>query len=385
MPDSLGLLSKAAWRKEKGLTTASTYPVTPGGTDLAANHMIPFSDESVTKNFERSRDPALVGAGGALASSIIGEKCSGSVNGPFRYRGWERMMLCALGFEHPNDSPANLGTGSAYFHLFELDDELMDQAYIAGERNAGWPAGDRKVRRGTLGFYKQPNDHVFQSCYINKWTLAVNPQEVKQSFDVVPYNMVAPGSYNNANWTLPSGTDARLLFQQTLVMFGIRSAGVGGMIPLSVSGIELSVDNKLKVDDQSTASGKNIVEPCRSDMRETTLKLEFPRYSDAYETMITLMELNAECMCSIVFTGPLITGSYYYTWEFYMPAIWMTADPRNISGPGPLTMSWEFECRRPVTTDGFAATKYNSIRLVKDSELRVACKNLDTFNYLTET
>jgi len=385
MSDSIGILSKAAFKKDAGLSPASTYPVTPGATDMSAGHQVPFTSESIALALERSRDPSLIGSGGATPSDIIGEKAAGSLEARLRYRGLERLMMIAMGFEQPDDSPANLGTGTAYAHLFELDDHLMTEAWAAGERDAGAWANDRKVRRGQLGFYRQPNDIVWQSVMVNKMTLSAQPSEVKMAFDLIGYDKVGPGSYNHANWTLPTGSIAQALFTQMTFKLGLRAGGAGSLSTIGVSNLELALDNKLKGDDQDTDSGANIIEPCRSDMRDVTLKVEFPRYNSSWEALLTLMESNTEMSAMIEFTGPQISGSYYYKWQFFLPSLWLTKAVNPIDGPGPVKMSWEFVAARPNGTDIFESGYYNSIRLIKDSELRVMCINAnDSSNYLTE-
>jgi hypothetical protein len=114
MPDALGTLAKAAFRKEDGLNPASVFGVAPGGTDLAAGHQIPFTQESLSKSLVRARDPSLVGAQSVPAAPIIGEPVNGSLGGRARWRGLERLFLMALGFELPNGddgSPKLIGTG----------------------------------------------------------------------------------------------------------------------------------------------------------------------------------------------------------------------------------------------------------------------------------
>lgn len=116
MADALGFLSKAAFKKDHGLYGAGpaiAYPDVPGATDMAATHMIPFSSESMTASPEFLKNMSLIGAGAPLPADIIKEIIAGGVEGQLAYQGWERLMMLAMGFEPPDDSPAFLGTPAA--------------------------------------------------------------------------------------------------------------------------------------------------------------------------------------------------------------------------------------------------------------------------------
>ena len=142
MADALGFLAKAAFKKDRGLYGAGpaiAYPQVPGAADMAATHMVPFSEESIVKAIERSEDAALVGSGRAEATAIILEAVSGGVGGSLRWQGWERLLAIGMGFEFPcptNGSPKQLGATTARAHLLELDNSLQDQAWSAAEIGA---------------------------------------------------------------------------------------------------------------------------------------------------------------------------------------------------------------------------------------------------------
>lgn len=390
MADSLGFLGKAAFRKDRGLYGAGpviTYPQTPGAADLAATHMLPFDAESMGKAIERSQDVALVGAGRPEPTDIIKMTPAGSVGGSLRYQGWERLMLCAMGYENPQDSPVQLGVTSAYAHLFELDDTLQDETWRANELDGYTPTStyDKKVRRGMLGLAKQVNDWVWQSVMVNKMTLSGNNDEVKINFDLAGYDLVK-GAYNSANWTLPVGSTAQSLFQQAEVKIGPYGGGAGAMTIYEPSSFELVLDNKLKTDDFTTESGPNIIQPVRSDFREVSFKIEFPRYYTLLDLFQSLFDLDTEHMISIVLTGPQIGSTgYYYQWSFFLPLV----VPKDIgqmpiAGSGPLQTTFEFDAHRPGT-DKFIAGSYLGITNLKDSELIVMVQNSMTTNYLLET
>jgi hypothetical protein len=273
---------------------------------------------------------------------------------------------------------------NAAAHLFEGDDTIQDEAWGGSDgRNAGFSASDRKVRRGQFGIDKVVTDYVFGSSYVNKLTLTANPNEVMLSVDLAPYARYR-GSYNSASWTLASGSDAQVLFQQLEVKFGTRIAGAGSLTTVRPSSIELTIDNKLKVDDQTTESGLQFEQPVRDGFREVKVKIEFPRYNS--DIFPALFDSDTEMALQMEFTGPTIasTGGETYLWGFYMSSVRFDTSAVNVAGPGRLPLTLELFAERPVTTDIFAATKYNGTSVNHDSELVVVVQNEEFQNYLTE-
>ena len=392
MADALGILAKAAFRKDRGLYGAGpaiAYPQVPGGTDLAATHMIPFSSESMTAAFEYLKDPRLIGYGAQLPADRISDKVAGGVEGPLAYQGWERLLMCAMGYENPDASPALLAT-NAYAHLGECAKDLQDEAWGSGDdRTPGaWSANDRKVRRGQIGFRKQVTDWVFGSSMVNKMTISGNPSEVKIAFEMIGYDLYL-GAANSTNWTLPVGKESLAIFPQLVVKVGTRAGGTAGLVTYGPSSFELSVNNNLKGDDQTTTSGTHILQPTRGGMQDISLKLEFPRYNTDLTALLGYADNNTELAASLVFTGPLIgVTAQYHSWQLFMSSIFAKNPSAPISGPGPLTTSLEFEVFRPNGSDIFnavPATYYHSIPLKKDSALVACVHNGFATNYLLET
>ena len=361
----------------------ANYPEHPETTTLAAGDAVPFASESISKGLDRLSNPALIGAGITLPSEIVGIDVGGDVGGRFTYRGWERLVMCALGFEHPDDSPATLASG-AYAHLFECDEALADAPWESGERAGGFDSEDLKVRHGVLGLAKQTSDWLWESVMVNKMTITGRPAGIDISFDLIGFDL-AKGSYNSANWTLPAGSTAMCLFQQGVFKLGLRSGGAGNLDEYCPSMWELVVDNKLKTDDRSLYSAPNIVQPERSGFREVSWKMEFPRYYDDLETLYDLGEANQELAGFLVITGPQIASTgYYRKWSFFMSSMRYKTPVMSIDGPGPITHSFELDAHRPGGSDIFESGYYQSISLIKDSELIAMCQNEDTVDYITE-
>lgn len=395
---ALGILAKAAFRKDRGLYGAGpaiAYPQTPGATDMAAGHQFPFVSETITEAIERQANKSLVGSGKELPMDVIARDFAGTMDTHLAFEGLQRLMLCAMGFESPDTaagSPATLVAG-AYSHLFELDESLQDQSWNAVEVGSYSPpsVNDRKVRRGMLGFFKEyptGGDHVFSSCMISKFTLSGTPTEIKCSWEAIPYGVVK-GSYNHANWTLHGSTEAIALFQQAVVKFGDRASGAGSMTEQPVSSFELSVDNGLEPGIRTTESGEHIIQPVRSGFRTANMKMGFPRYTSTEQSLIhDSVELDTEMAASIEITGPQIaaTGEYYF-WGFYGSSAWMKNPKVALDGPSAVSPEWELELARPgsVADIFVAGGKYDGITLRKNSELVVVTHDAATSNYMIET
>ena len=454
-----GSIGNGAWISGGTSERLPYYPEYPETTTLAAGDIVPFASESIVKSLGREANPALVGSGISLPSEITEISAAGGVSGRLTYRGWERLVMCAMGFEHPDDSPAFIGTHGlakaisdatnatpivitsathgyttgdgvrvegvvgntaangdwvvtvlttttfelnnsvgngayvsdgeaekffAFAHLFERDEAMQDMAWSTGERAGGFDTEDRKVRCGTFGFARQISDWLWSSVMVNKMTISGRPAGIDISFDLVGFDLVK-GSYDSANWTLPVGSTAMCLFQQSVLKLGERSGGVSGLDEFCPSMWELTVDNKLKTDDRSLCSAPNIIQPVRSDFRETSLKLEFPRYNAGLETMYDLGVLNTELAASLIITGPQIAlAGSYRKWSFFMSSLRYAAPVSQIAGPGPITHSFELDAHRPSGSDIFESAYYQSITLVKDSDLVVMCNNEDVVDYITE-
>lgn len=392
MADKAGIETFAAFVKDRGLYGAGpaiAYPEVPGGSDLAANDLIPFSQETLSKNIVHAEDASLLGAGQSKPTAIAEVNCNGAIGGPLTWVSWERMILCAMGFEHPcptNGSPKLAAGMGCYGHIFEMDDTLQDEGWLAGEIGTYVPASanDRKVRRGKVGIAKV-NDHVFGSSFINKMTIKGNTKKVDIQFDLISYDLYG-GAYNSAAWTRRTGSDAIALFAQLTVKLGLRAAGVGGLSAgEAISSFELVVNNNMTSGDITAVSAPNIITPIRAGKREVTLKLEYPRYDAGADTWRGLADLNSEFAASVELVGPAISGGGTYEFAAFMSSLYCTnAGDGNISDPGALSNVLEFKAYKPVTTDIFAATEYLAVTMVKDSELVLKVQNLENVNYLKE-
>ena len=389
MSDSLGFLAIAAYVQARGLYGAGpaiVYPETPADGDLGAGHKVPFSDESFQLTYDRVIDPTLDGAGGALPSYVVGKNVSGTLNAALRWRGLERMLAHAFGFENPDDSPAELVVG-AEAHLFELDYSSQHRAWVTtDDRIAGaWSANDRVIRTGHLGLLKETNDYIWTNVMCTKVTFSGNPTEMKIAFDLVGYDLLR-GDYSSDTWTFPTGSVGMALFQQAEIRFGTRAAAISDPLTLTVvepSSFEVAIDLGLKVDDRTPGTAPNILQPVRSGRYDVTYKLEFPRHSS--ETESTQFEIDTPMSSSIIVTGPQIAATgEYRKYSLFLP--YLNPDDRGgpqTSGESPLTKAYNLRASMDAS-DPFETDYYESIGMKRHGACVLMIQNEDSFNYLTE-
>lgn len=392
---SLGFLSIAAFKKSRGLYGAGpaiSYPETPGASSLAANHMIPFKSESLSESISRAVDGSITGAGREGPATVTKREYSGSLSSNLRWCGLERLIMCAMGFEIPDDSPVDLGPGSgAYAHIFELDEALQHQAWKSAECGTYTPpsSNDRKVRSGMLGFYKEQfaggnDDWIFNGVMIDKMTITGNPDEVIISFDVIAYD-VARGSYNHSNWTLPGGSESMALFQQLTFQLGAFSSGFGGLADYDINMFELTLENNMAGGEQSVQSGEHIIQPVRDGFRTVKLKITFPRFNSNNSSLIAMAGIDMKMMGMLEFEGPTIASTYKRLHGLYLPTLHFTDETKaNIDSPGAIKPEFSFIATRPDGSDPFVGNKYHGATLKKDGELVWVVQNEFATNYLLE-
>ena len=120
---------------------------------------------------------------------------------------------------------------------------------------------------------------------------------------------------------------------------------------LPISDFTLTINNNLKVDDQTTVSGLYIAEPHRSGFREITGTITVPRYTS--NTSLTDYQADTLLMASAVFEGSTLTGSgvgLKNTLKLWLHALKITNHNEPIAGPDAITQTFNFKCFYPSTT-----------------------------------
>lgn len=362
--------SKAAFQKD---SQTSTYPVESGS--LGAGDSVPILNESIKDGHERVDDNVLSGNAGLLTSDLIAENYAGGLSCQLRYNDLGPLLCAGFGFENPNDDGATYhgspeADGSQYRHIFELDDNLKTEAWLAGEERypsgsggGTWNANHTKVRRGALGLAKGVSDWRYNSAMVNRMVFTFEPNLCKIDFDIIAYSRDR-GDYSSSTWTFSS--DVRnVVFPN--ITFDIDGTDYG------IARAEVAIDNKLAIQ-RDTESGVNILEPWREDMRVSTLAFDFLRYED--DTFFDSFDNDTEFYCSIE------AASGNYELGLYMNAAKFSDVQAPIPGSGILGMQHQAVLYRP-SSNNFASV-LGDIELKKDAEVFCALVNDHSTNYLTE-
>jgi len=411
MAEQIGSLSKMAFKRNPGLQTngAVAYPGPTGATipNLATGTTkIPFLSEGVKVMNQQLDSKAFVGEAGYANSEIQSKRVSGPVKAEAYYEGAiPEMVCCAMGFENASiaatGSPYNL-TG-AYRHVFELDNNLKREGWLAGEGrlvDPAWLAGDLKVRDGLLGIDRVVSAERIKNCAFNQMTVNFTPESVDYEFDLIGYErqFKTAGEIGSAAWALPS-VKYRGLFTSMEIRLGTLTTGLGfdWQEVDDVASAQIIQNNNLKGDDQTTGSGFFIPEPPRNDFREVTIGLNLR----SHNTIVLMEEYDANTLFKmwIKTTGANIPGTgFYYAQNFYFPAIKLIDASANIANAGINPPDYMFKAFLPLTapSNWMTSNKFaNQINLVKGNYIaggvppaygsEMLCEFINTkgTNYLT--
>ena len=410
MAHLIGNMSQMAFRKDAGLIDNNTaaYPNGSVVPNLALEGgyytKIPFLSESM-KNVQTPLDSkAYIGQAGYANSEIQSIRPSGSFKAEAYYEGAVPELICmAMGFENANTSvqsgsPNSLG-GTAYRHLFELDNNLHREGWLAGEErivSSSWSAGDLKVRSGVLGIDRVVAQERIRACMVNAMTVNFTPESVDFDFDMNGWQRTF-GPYGAGGWTLPT-VKYRALMTSMTVQLGTLTPGLGfdwedGILPDIASG-KINVNNNLKIDGQTTGSGYYIDEPIRNDFREVTIGMNFRSHKTI--ALLQLFDVDTLFKLSIQFTGAQIGSTgFAYTYKFTIPACKILDASAQIGVPGITAPDYMFKAFLPLTSPFSTSGKQNSIALIKGysigttpqtyrgSELVCEVINTRSDNYLT--
>jgi hypothetical protein len=395
MADASGYNIRAAVRRAGESTD---YGDEVSGT----TRQIPIMSESMTNVPTFEREEALIGQAGVSNSELVAFDPAGGISTELWYEGLEYLWFAGMGFENPTVySGGDFGSGSggspapdtasspdAYVHVYELDENLHREVWLAGERDASsgspvdpeyWLSSYQKVRCFDLGIDKKvptPAVHAFRSCMVNGFTVNMTPAKCSVDWDLIARHHERDSQMNQSNWALPSVT-SRSLFP---ALEARLSSATGGDEPtlINVSEVTIKVENNIQGDHaaQSASNDYYIIEPQRNGVRTVTGSIKLPRYdSDNYQTW---METPTDLQLLLRFTGPDISGSTLnHEYCFILPFVRITAAPFPVPGAGIITGDLEFEAMRPASEYTWVSNILGGIDLKKDNELIVVNTNTE--------
>ncbi len=382
-----GALSKAAMVKypqDIASYEAMEYIEASAAAALAdaAATGIPLISESITTAMELDEAPIISGRAAPSKGELIGITCSGDITTAVAYENLDLLFAMALGFEHPDESPATELT--YYRHVYEVDPKIELTPWTLDEdRTPGaWDTDDQKVRAFIFAISKDQSDHWINGTMVNSMALNFGITESNIVFNVAGRS-THQGDLTNANW---QGIDSmrRAVFPQATVKLSSTDGVAMAETEICVSELTINFNNNLKVDDRSTCSDEYIMEPVRNAFTEITGSVTFPRYTS--DDVLEMFEDQESMSLRIEFKN----GSYLL--GFYLPLIVITEEDHTTSGPEMRQPKFSFTAHRPPAltddenpfkaTTGIWASVLGGITLVKDSPLVVVTKNTNSANML---
>jgi Phage tail tube protein len=364
----------------------------------APTNQIPLRSEGMTNSPVIDREESVIGAAGTQSVETVGYNVSGNANTEAWFEGLEYLFHAALGFECPTVYVGAYGTGAggspaldtatspdAFVHVFECDENLHREGWLAGERAASsgssgdaeyWRVTDQKIRSFDFGINKTvPTSYVHEylGCMVNSMSLSTTPGKVTLDWSLVGRKHERDSAMNYSNWALPDSME-RALFSG--LEFRVGAVGATLTTTYPVQEFTLNLENNLDSSfaASSTASGMYIQEPIRGDNRAVAGSIKLARFSDS--DWQDWMDGETDIQIHAIFTGPSIDGSTLpYKMEFVLPKCRVLKAEFPVGGPGVITGAIEFEAIKPDSTQTWLTTLLGGVTQIKDNELLVFLTN----------
>jgi len=356
---------KGAFRKEGLQNSYGAGAVVACG----AGHQLPIRSANLPKEISREYNDDKDGKGGVKNSYTIRKHTQGSVSLDLTYQGLEHLLSCAMGF---SNASATVAAG-VYKHDIQLSRNLFTDWLRSGDgalAGDGWLAGDKLVRRGTLCLDKNISPiWEYQSCLVNEMRISVNFSSVALTLGLIAYDLDLNSLINTSStsWTIPTTEWIKLLFSHMTVWIDDYSASVAlsSDDAIGVTSFEMLLNNRLVVE-QDSQSGVLIQEPRRETPREVTGTFALPRYIS--DTLLDKFQAGTTQMMMVKFTGPAITGGYYYTFWLWFPSIDLRVVDVTVDSDDIMPVTCEFTAKKPAAIPaGFPSTA--------DDELLIQLQN----------
>ncbi len=281
---------------------AAARRTTAWGTALAcgANHGILILSDSFKKDRPNNIDDSL-----GLYYPQDSDAGEISVNGDLAaYLRYDSLdLLIALAMGSTAGVPVQQGGTAAY-----------QQRFIMTEHNDGL--------FGVIALHKKVNIEEMTSAKIIGFTLSGEVgKPVNASFHCIANNKIAnsavntTSSFNNVTYF---ETANRVMFNHAVFRMNAQAgAALGSGDIIYPSSFELTYKRTMEGVYGAGGTFDTIDEPRNNGLPETTLKLEFPRYSSAAH--FTNWDSGAAMKMDIVFTGALIAGAFFRRFTIELP------------------------------------------------------------------
>lgn len=302
MATAKGFAAKAAVGKEASW-----------GTPVNVSQLIPFTSESLTKEFSRLEDGILGDVGRRLAEiSQIG--VNGGIEADLTYTGFDILFEAALG------SVSGTGTSTDPY-IFDLTEDVNESI--------------------TIAINKQVTVHEYAGCKINNLRIQGSTgDKLTVSIDFLgkSHNRGTNATNTDATINGASGFGKRILFSDC-------SLNVAGSV-LGFSSFNFQLNNNLTAIYENSLEA---IEISRNGKREVSLSIEFSRYKD--DTFHDYFDLDAEVPIILSATD----GTNYFELNIPRARVSKIGDP--IGGADIVKQSIEFIILKGTSSE-FAIKRY---------------------------
>ncbi len=257
---SKGVKSKAAIRIGSGLGEYPRPDLDVDSEELALGEydLIPMLSESLNEDIQNSGYQNITDGSSISEKDIIGIAVEGSLDIDGYYEGLNQILESAFGAV----SKTELATDE-YEHVFTLADNISQS--------------DGEIRRFTLGIDKETSLWVFRACLVRR--LRVNYSisgGLSLTADLVCYDVTRSSTTNTSsdNWKYHPTYKNQMIKSYDNVDFSIDGT------PVTIDNLSVDIDHNLNIPPKTIQSGKYIPEPVRTDYKNVSGGVSFPRYTD---------------------------------------------------------------------------------------------------------
>ena len=352
MTNPIGVLSDMGARVQTAFRTA-----------VDVTDRIPYTSESLTIEFERLEQEALLGVGGKYNADQGVKSSSGTIETNMVY--------------------TDKGTS-----VFLSADQLLYWAMGTCTWDAGVDANrltiqDDLARFGTIAIDKQTTIWEALGCYVKSFSLTCPTNGfLTGSFELQAYNLIITGAENEAAQfsALPDLEPRRILgcHQDFYIASDFGNALAAGD-KIGVSNWTLNFDRGLSDNEYETvqSSGHTVcaqpIQPVINGFRTVTLEFDLLRYAaDTYQTAFIA---NTMMQAKIDFTHPTTSERFI----IYMPHLRITNAGAPVTGAGMITQKIQAQCFLADTTydvmdftGAVAVTKEVAIELINERTATIA-------------
>jgi len=309
---------------------------TSWGTYVNPAELIPFVSEGLSAKREILERKSLVGKAGLEQGLADAYAVSGNISVEMTYQDVDLLLAAALG--GGAGTPTGLGP---YTHTIDLADDIGRALSLTIRKIAGTTQVDYK----------------FPGAKIN--TLSIKGEAkglLTMDLGIIAKQRIRDTA-SGIDWSALALSGAPYIAFADLFAFNLHPIGQTDPAGITLSGFELSLDNKLKGDDYTSNSGNYIEEPLRNDKREVTLKIQFPRHDkDFAEALIDWHENETALECVLHFKN----GTYEFKIE--LPQLLVVEPPQGNIGGGSIVPA-EATLKAYVNTDNAGSAIANEFQI----------------------